>query len=111
MKENKKNLESVISHLQVLHTWAEFQLDKHVLVFDDKSCKRTVEWTEDALELIKDLESVEPEYVDIHTWHCGYCNHRVTNYATSEGKVLYFEHYNFCPGCGRPVKWKPGIKI
>lgn len=46
----------VISHLQIMHTWAEFALEKGVELFDAKHLESIVEWTEEALDLLKQFE-------------------------------------------------------
>ena len=46
------DIERVISHLQVIHTWAtvDGQSGRGI---DPKSCSRIVEWVDDALDMLK----------------------------------------------------------
>lgn len=59
----------------------------------------------DALALLKAQEAVKP-VVDIDTWECGNCGHTLEHQELLGDNVLFHEQYNFCPGCGRAVKWE-----
>lgn len=59
----------------------------------------------DALALLKAQEPVEP-VVDIDTWKCGNCGHTLEHQQLLGDNVLFHEQYNFCPECGRAVKWE-----
>lgn len=59
----------------------------------------------DALALLKAQEPVEP-VVDIDTWKCGNCGHTLEHQELLGDNVLFHEQYNFCPECGRAVKWE-----
>ena len=63
----------------------------------------------DAGELIGELlkherEPVKP-VVDIDTYKCGNCGHTLEHQELLGDNVLFHEQYNFCPECGRKVKW------
>lgn len=58
----------------------------------------------DALALLKAQEPVEP-VVDIDTLKCGNCGHTLEHQELLGDNVLFHEQYNYCPGCGKPVKW------
>lgn len=58
----------------------------------------------DALELLKAQEPVKP-VVDIDTWKCGNCGHALEHQQLLGDNVLFHEQYNYCPECGRAVKW------
>lgn len=45
--------ETVITHLQVMHTWASFALGKEVQFFDEAHLKDIADWTTEALNLIE----------------------------------------------------------
>ena len=60
---------------------------------------------DDALALLKAQEAVEP-VVDIDTWKCGNCGHTLEHQELLGDNVLFHEQYNFCPECGRTVKWE-----
>lgn len=56
-------------------------------------------------ELLKTQEPVKP-VVDIDTWKCGNCGHTLEHQQLLGDNVLFHEQYNFCPECGRKVKWE-----
>ena len=58
----------------------------------------------DALALLQAQEPVKP-ILDIDTWNCGNCGHTLEHQQLLGDNVLFHEQYNFCPECGRAVKW------
>ena len=70
-----------------------------------KSDKCIFELHSDALALLKAQEPVEP-VVDIDTWKCGNCGHTLEHQELLGDNVLFHEQYNYCPECGRMVKWE-----
>lgn len=61
--------EEVISHLQIMHTWADFAMEKDINYFTNYHFMKIVKWMEDALELLKEQEPVV---------RCKDCKHRPT---------------------------------
>ena len=59
----------------------------------------------DALALLKAQEPVKP-VVDVDTWTCGNCGHTLEHQKLLGDNVLFHEQYNYCPECGRAVKWE-----
>lgn len=59
----------------------------------------------DALALLEAQEPVKP-VVDIDTWKCGNCGHALEHQQLLGDNVLLHEQYNYCPECGRAVKWE-----
>ena len=57
-----------------------------------------------ALSLLKAQEPVNP-VVDIDTWKCGNCGHVIEHQQLLGDNVLLHEQYDYCPECGRAVKW------
>ena len=53
--------ESVITHLQIIHTWAEFARERDLQFFTPKHLEDIAEWTDDALELLKEQEDLGTE--------------------------------------------------
>ncbi len=49
--------EKVISHLQIIHTWASFALENDINFFNEAHMNEMTEWTEDAIKLIKEQET------------------------------------------------------
>lgn len=60
---------------------------------------------EGALALLKAQEPVKP-VVDVDTWTCGKCGHTLEHQQLLGDNVLFHEQYNYCPECGRAVKWE-----
>lgn len=52
---------------------------------------------------VKAQEPVAP-VVDIDTWKCGNCGHKLEHQELLGDNVLFHEQYDFCPGCGKKVK-------
>lgn len=63
----------------------------------------------DALELLKEQEPVKPT-VRVDTWICSKCGHTLESQELIDDKenpqVLIHEQYEYCPNCGRKVKWE-----
>ena len=55
--------------------------------------------------LLKAQEPVEP-VMDIDTWKCGNCGHALEHQQLLGDNVLFHEQYNYCPECGKAVKWE-----
>lgn len=56
------------------------------------------------VHLLERMEPVEPG-LDIDTWVCRGCGHRLEHQEMLGDNVLINEQYNYCPGCGRAVLW------
>lgn len=69
---------------------------------DDIGCKYALH--RDALALLEAQEPMEP-VLDIDTWKCGNCGHTLEHQQLLGDNVLFHEQYNYCPECGRAVKW------
>ena len=49
--------EEVISHLQIIHTWASFAIERDLQFFTPKHLGDIAQWANDALELLKEQEA------------------------------------------------------
>ena len=60
-----------------------------------------------ATELVHLLERMEPVKPDLNldTWVCSVCGHRLEQQKKIGVNVILDERYNFCPRCGRAVDW------
>jgi len=45
--------ETVITHLQIIHTWAEFARERDLQFFTAKHLEDIAQWSDDALNLLK----------------------------------------------------------
>ena len=57
-----------------------------------------------AKELLKEQEAVEPK-LDVDSMVCGNCGHKLIHQDRIGDTVLFEERHNYCPQCGRQVKW------
>lgn len=89
--------EKVIKELEIIRDY-----DPIIRVAHDDVFKR---YAMDALDLLKAQEPVKP-VVDIDTWKCGNCGHTLEHQELLGDNVMFHEQYNFCPECGRAVKWE-----
>ena len=97
--------ESVITHLQIIHTWAEFARERDLQFFTPKHLEDIAQWSDDALALMKEQEAVEP-YIDGDEAKCPICKWvRLTRQELVGDSLLEDHFFNFCPHCGRRVKW------
>ena len=53
--------EEVISHLQIIHTWAEFALKRDLQFFTAKHLENIAQWSNDAIALLKEADGTEQE--------------------------------------------------
>lgn len=79
-----KDRETVITHLQIIHTWAEFARERDLQFFTAKYLEDIAHWTDDALNLLKEqekeIDEISDEYLDL-------------------GKEMA-KQPKFCPACG-----------
>ena len=100
--------ETVITHLQIIHTWAEFARECDLQFFTAKHLKDIAQWTDDAIALLKEQEAdkKDVEYMptvvvpvtignDHRTWLCSVC-----------GAKLQYKKEFICPKCYRKIDWE-----
>ena len=63
--------ESVITHLQIIHTWAEFARERDLQFFTAKHLEDIAKWTEDAILLLNEQENARKRNPVIVCPHCG----------------------------------------
>ena len=59
---------------------------------------------EDAIALLKEQEAVKP-YIDIDEAKCPICKVKLTRQELLGDDVLFEDFFDYCPHCGRTVKW------
>lgn len=96
--------ESIETHLRIIHTWASCALERNINFFEPAHFRDICHWIDDAIELLKEQEAVEPYQLE-DIWKCGRCGGIV---AYEELGVSGIENirFNYCPTCGRRVKWE-----
>jgi hypothetical protein len=97
--------ETVITHLQIIHTWAEFARERDLQFFTTKHLEDIAKWSDDAIELLKEQEGVKPKQVELYgkdDWYGLVC-------VCPDCKAEWMSDKadtHFCPKCGRTVKWE-----
>ena len=72
---------------------------------EDIPIKINLEFAEDILELLKEREAVKP-YIDIDEAKCPICKVKLTRQELLGDDVLFEDFFDYCPHCGRTVKWE-----
>ena len=49
--------ETVITHLQIIHTWAEFARERDLQFFTAKHLEDIAQWADDAIAMMKEQEA------------------------------------------------------
>ena len=103
------DMENVITHLQIIKTWAEFARERDLQFFTAKHLKDIAQWADDALALLKEQEAKPmTEYDD--GWDCPRCGLKLvgktaSGYPCDEFDLPNDEIVKYCPVCGQAVKW------
>ena len=53
--------ENVITHLQIIHTWASFARERDLQFFTEKHLEDIAQWSDDAIDLLKEQEDFGTE--------------------------------------------------
>ena len=72
----------------------------------DKLCLEVSEWKHKYHDRqLKEQEAVTP-YIDIDEAKCPNCKVKLTRQELIGDNVLYEDFFDYCPHCGRSVKWE-----
>ena len=52
------DMEKIITHLQIIHTWAEFARERDLQFFTAKHLDKIVQWTDDAINLLEEQPEI-----------------------------------------------------
>lgn len=74
--------------------------------FDIQSSKCIFLLHADALELLKEQQKEIVPYIDIDEAKCPDCKVKLTRQELLGEDVLFEDFYDYCPHCGRKVKWE-----
>ena len=96
--------ESVITHLQIIHTWAEFARERDLQFFTAKHLEDIAKWTDDTIELLKEQEPVKPLAQADDTFEC-ICG-AIVGWDELDASGIVQERFNYCPFCGKPIDWE-----
>ena len=72
--------------------------------WESENCCNSSKPFQDAIALLKEQEPVEPS-IDVDTYVCPNCGHRLEHQGMLGDNMIFDERYNFCPACGKAVKW------
>ena len=119
--------ETVITHLYIIRTWAQFSHEHDLQFFTEKHLKDIAQWAVYAIELLKEQEDLGTELTNaVELIHKK--NERIKK-LLQEQKAVEPKHYEptryngelfacgdckhelekkprFCPYCGKEVKWE-----
>lgn len=101
------DVKNVITHLQVIGTWAAVGKRPEYRGIEPVCCEKIEKWIDEALDLIREQpqqEAVEPKQVDLYgkyEWYGLVC---VCHDCKAEW-MSDKDDTHFCPNCGRKVKW------
>lgn len=89
-------------------------LEQNIRWIEEIECHQFPGWgnvtmaMRDALELLKEQKPIKPT-ISVDTWICSKCGHTLESQELIDDKenpqVLIHEQYQYCPNCGRAVKW------
>ena len=93
--------DKVISRLQIIRTWADVGPS-----IEGRCLEDIVAWIDDALALLKEQE---PDFCKdtnkARIFSCSKCGYKCEDIFIDE-ENFEFPAINFCPNCGRAVKWE-----
>ena len=95
------NRETVITHLQIIHTWAEFARERDLQFFTAKHLEDIAQWSDDARTMLKEQETADTG--SCRVFQCEKCGYGIDDiFVNDEEKYQIVPRY--CPNCGRQVK-------
>jgi len=93
------DIETVVTHLQIIKTWALFARKRDLQFFTAKHLEDIAQWADDALELLKEQEAVKVQYTamgGLRYGACPKCDARIDNLVNPKA----------CGFCGQELKWE-----
>ena len=97
--------ETVITHLQIIHTWAEFARERDLQFFTAKHLEDIAQWADDAITLLKEQEELlrklqkdkDKLCLDVSEWKHKYHDRQLKEQEPVEPKINeYGEAYCIC---------------
>ena len=99
--------ETVITHLQIVHTWAEFARERDLQFFTPKHLEDIAQWSADAITLLKEQEEKQTPKPIIHGYKEEYWGEEeICPVCGKRWQSAYIDSTHFCPGCGQAVIWE-----
>ena len=75
--------ETVITHLQIIHTWALFARERNLNFFTARHLEDIAKWADNAIDLLKEQD----ELLKYEYWR-GYNNGRADERGLQEGTIM-----------------------
>lgn len=99
--------ETVITHLQIIHTWAEFARERDLQFFTEKHLENIAQWADDAIGLLKEQRE-KMEHLNNITLEYEKEVFRLQTLLKEQEVVRCKDckHRGYCSNCARKVKWK-----
>ena len=94
------DMKKVMSHLQIIHTWASFARERDLQFFTTKHLEDMEQWTGDALAMLN--EPKESKWID-HLYRFN-----DTRFECKSCHRTAAKSYPFCPWCGLAMN---GVEI
>lgn len=93
--------ESVITHLQIIHTWALFARERDLQFFTPKHLEDIAQWSDDAIAMLKEQEAKGGHWIVLDFCanegiYCSECHMKIFDRTTKPKKKLS----QYCPHCG-----------
>lgn len=98
--------ETVITHLQIIHTWAKFARERDLQFFTAKHLEDIAQWSDDALALLKEQEAVTEYVIDDYQPTCKACGFRPYAGYIPTLEWMRERGFKYCPQCGQAVTWQ-----
>lgn len=98
--------DEVIEHLkEIADYFRECRMNASFASKDEKHFWEMQNAANELIEMLKEKGPVEPN-LDVDEWMCGNCGHKLEHQELLGDSMLFHEQYNYCPNCGRKVKWE-----
>ena len=94
------NRQDVMDHLQIIRTWAAVGKDPIYHGIEPKCCEDVEKWIDEALELLKEQEAVEPKSKVRHG-----ANAQIQHFCGNCMTLLHGKP-KYCSECGKKVYWR-----
>lgn len=88
--------ETVITHLQIIHTWAVFACERDLQFFTAKHLENVAKWADDALALLKEQEARVMTLDEVKAFDWDYCYLEEERLPGKEYRIICGEYELTC---------------
>lgn len=96
--------ETVITHLQIIYTWAAYAHKHDVQFISAKHLEDIAQWADDAIKLLKEQEAewiYGEDETGVDGWRCSECNFFEPWFYEFDDDIDFIKRYEHYPKCGR----------